>query len=88
MNISVLKKMRRDLCKTVGHSYIKGLCSRCKKRIHVNTAWTVSSASFVGKMPVRKDIPVQVIEPVGNVVFNIDTNKMMFYDGKNWIECE
>jgi hypothetical protein len=73
MNISSIKKMRRDLCRAVGHEYINFICSRCKTKPF---RYILSEPIFVGKMPIRKD--------VGYISY---TSKMMVYDGKNWIEC-
>jgi len=81
MNISVLKKMRRDLCKTVGHSYIKGLCSRCKKR-DPEAVFVLGAAYYVGTMPIRKDVDVI---PAGTLTFNIDINGFEMWDGSHWI---
>lgn len=93
MNLEIIKKLRRNICKTVGHSwkqsYPNQICTRCKKK--ENLIWTVSEPTYIGCFPKREDIPVQLTseEPiVGDIKYDMEQLCIMLYDGKNWVTCK
>ena len=87
MNIAASKKLRRDICRTMGHEwktytrYNDGaseggnLCSRCKKKQNV---WGMGKPTYVGVMPTRVDVPV------GQVFYDTCSGYMIINDGTSW----
>lgn len=84
MSISSVKNFRRNLCKAIGHDFIKNVCTRCKKRLPV---WFVGQVEFCGKMPVRKDVEVKTDPMAGDLNWDIELAGFKIFDGKNWIQC-
>lgn len=85
MNISIIKKLRRNICKAVGHNYetlgFYSVCSRCKKK-GVDFIDTLEGCT--GIIPSNNNISYPII---GDIRYDTEAQRVVVYDGNNWIQC-
>ncbi len=93
MKLDIIKAMRRNICRAVGHDYdFVGwlyVCRRCKKKedpLPPSSPLNIHACfpQDFGLPEVTEDMTPQI----GDVKYDLELKCMVLYDGKEWIQCK